>query len=158
MPKGFAHPYLMLAVVVIIGAGAAVLAGNGNLVGLVLGTRTQKENVYQNKTDGLNVTVISPKSSWDLVQYLCSTREECEKSPTSGKWWATVSGAPTGPDGHEVFIQRSDGWGAYPFIKVYAKSTNGAVYRVQGSTNPYFITETTADPGTSFVFVSGDNK
>ncbi len=124
MSKGFAHPYLIVAVLVIIGAGVAVFAGSPRLAGLVLGTKSYDTKNYQNKVDGLKVTVISPNASWDLMQYVCKTRDECEKSPTSGKWWATVSGAPTTEDGHEVFIEKSSGWADYGFLKVVVRQAN----------------------------------
>lgn len=158
MPKGFAHPYLIIAVLVIVGAGVAVFAGSDSLSGFVLGARSRKENIYQNKTDGLKVTVVSPDSSWDLVQYLCKTRDECQSSPTSGKWWATVSGAPTTQDGHEVFIEKSDGWVGYPFIKLYAKSSGGVTYRTYDSQEPYFISDTSLASSGNFIFVPSDNR
>jgi hypothetical protein len=126
MPKGFAQPYLIVAVLVVIGAGVAVFAGSQNLAGLVLGTKTRNENIYQNRVDGLKVIVISPNASWDLLQYVCKTRDECETSPTSGRWWATVSGAPTTEDGHEVFIEKSPGWAGYGFLKVAVRQTGSS--------------------------------
>ncbi len=152
MSKGFAHPYLIIAVLVIVGAGIAFFTGSPNLAGLVLGAKTRKENVYQNKVDGLKVTVISPKASWDLVQYVCKSRDECEKSATSGKWWATVSGAPTNDDGHEVFIEKASGWGDYTYFKVYAKSSAGVTYRTIGFSEPYYIVATSLTMPPSVVF------
>ncbi len=122
MSKGFAHPYLLVAVLAVIGVIFAVFTSSSKLAGFVLGSRTYDLDTYQTKVDGLKVTVLSPTSSWDLMQYLCKTREECEKSQTSGKWWATVSGAPTTEDGHEVFIEKSSGWEGYGFLKVMVRS------------------------------------
>lgn len=124
MSKGFAHPYLIVAVLAVVGVVFAVFTSSSKLAGFVLGSRTYDLDTYQNKVEGLKVTVLSPTSSWDLMQYLCKTREECEKSQTSGKWWATVSGAPTTEDGHEVFIEKSPDWEGYGFLKVIVKQAN----------------------------------
>ena len=121
MPRGFARPLLLIVVLVVVGVGVAVVVGSKNLFGLVLGAKTRSENIYQNKTSGIKVNVISPSSSWDLTEYLCDTREQCQKSATSGKWWATVSGAPTTEDGHEVFIEKSSDWVNYGFLKIAVK-------------------------------------
>jgi len=123
--QGFAHPYLLIALLVIVGGGVAVYSGSRHIAGLVLGTKTRKENIYQNRSTGIKVTIVSPNSSWDMMEYLCKTLEECEKSSTSGKWWTTVSGAPTAADGYEVSVERSADWGAYNYIRFSVKSANG---------------------------------
>lgn len=143
---------MILAVLVIVGIGAAVFADSQNLTGLVLGAKSRKENIYQNKTDGLKVTIISPDSSWDLMQYLCKTRDGCSESPTSGKWWATVSGAATTEDGHEVFIEKSEGWADYEFLKVvvrkaglgsgYLNSSAGGQYHLYNLSTAFGAVET----------------
>jgi len=119
--KGFAQPLMLLVALVAIGAGMAVFAGSKNLIGAVLGAKTRSENLYQNKASGVKVTVISPKSSWDLTEYLCDTKEQCERSATSGKWWSTLSGASTTEDGHEVFIEKAESWNQYEFLKIVVK-------------------------------------
>lgn len=140
MSKGFAHPYLLIAVFALVGAGFAVFAGSSKLAGLVLGTKSYDLETYQNKVDGLRVTVISPNASWDLLQYVCKTQGECEKSPTSGKWWATVSGAPTTEDGHEVFIEKSPGWAGYGFLKVIVRQAGSSdVYLNPDNGGNYYI-------------------
>ncbi|MBU0649719.1 hypothetical protein KJ605_00745 [Patescibacteria group bacterium] len=154
MTKGFAHPYLLLAGLVVVGAGLIVYTSSKNLAGLVLGTTKRNENIYQRKTDGVKVTVISPNSSWDLVQYLCENRDECQTSPTSGKWWAAVSGAPTPQEGHEVFIQKSDGWQDYSYLKIYAKSAKGAVYQTLETGQSYHLVETSLLTPLEITFVS----
>ena len=143
MPRGFAHPYLLIAVLVIIGSGVIVYSGSKNISGLVLGTKTRKENIYYNRTSGIKVTVISPNSSWDLTEYLCATKEECEKSPTSGKWWKTVSGAPTTVDGHQVFIEKSADWFEYGYVKITVKTggSSGMYLSVTGNDDKYLIVD-----------------
>lgn len=127
MSKGFAHPYLLIVVLAVAGVIFTVLTSSSKLAGLVLGSKTYNLATYRDKTEGLKVVVISPNSSWDLVQYLCRTREECEKSQTSGRWWVTVSGAPTTEDGHEIFIEKSPGWEGYGFLKVVVRQNEGSL-------------------------------
>lgn len=141
MPKGFAHPYLMLAVLVFLGAGATLLTTSPTVRGFVLGTQTHKENVYRNQ-ESVKVTIVSPHSSWDLVEYLCNSRDECEKSVSAGRWWATVSGGPTLPSGYEASLERSSGWGEYKYLKVAAKTA--------GANSTYLKT---ADTGVSYYLV-----
>ena len=126
MSKGFAQPYLLIVLLAAVGIGVTVFAGPKNLVGRVLGAKTKSENIYQYKTNGVKVTVISPNSSWDLTEYLCASKEQCQKSLTAGKWWATVSGAATTEDGHEVFIEKASGWSGYGFLKIVVRSAKAA--------------------------------
>jgi len=137
MPKGFAHPFVLVSVLVLLGIGVAVLAGPRNIAGLVLGATTRKENVYDTKTVGIKVNVVSPATSWDLTEYLCKSRDECTSALTSGKWWSTVSGAATTTDGHEIFIEESDGWADYNFIKIVVKESGSVVgeYLAPAGTN-----------------------
>jgi len=151
IPKGFASPYLLIVALVVIGVGVAVFAGSKNFAGLVLGAKTRSENIYQYKTNGIKVTVISPSSSWDLTEYLCDTKEQCQTSSTSGKWWATVSGAPTTEDGHEVFIEKAAGWTGYGFLRLEVKSPNGVLYRLLDTQETSAFVDTTA-PVTSLTF------
>jgi len=150
MSKGFAHPYVLIVALVLIGAGVAVFTGSQNLSGLVLGAKNRKENIYQDNTNGFKVTVISKNTSWDLLQYLCKTREECETSVTSGKWWATISGAATTKDGHEVFIERSDNWADYRFLKIAVREAGlGKSYLVPDSSGQYYLYDLSADVASS---------
>jgi len=144
MSKGFAHPYLLVAVLVVVGVVFAIFTSSAKLAGFVLGSRTYDLDTYQTKVDGLKVTVLSPTSLWDLMQYLCKTRDECEKSQTSGKWWATVSGASTTEDGHEVFIEKSPGWEGYGFLKVMVRQggSAGEYLKLEGrNTDSYYIVD-----------------
>ena len=145
MSRGFAHPYLLVAVLVVVGVVFAVFTSSAKLAGFVLGSRTYDLAPYQTKVDGLKVTVLSPTLAWDLMQYLCKTQEECEKSQTSGKWWATVSGAPTTEDGHEVFIEKSPGWEGYGFLKVMVRQggSAGGYLTLGGNDAPYRVVDLT---------------
>lgn len=153
--KGFAHPYLLIVMFAVIGVGVAVFVGSKNLIGLVLGAKTRSENIYQYRTNGIKVTVISPSSSWDLTEYLCDTKEQCQKSVTAGKWWATVSGASTTEDGHEVFIEKAEGWNSYGFMRLGVKSSSGVPYRLLGTQETSAVVDITM-PVTSLTFMEPD--
>ena len=155
MPRGFARPLLLIVVLVVVGVGVAVVVGSKNLFGLVLGAKTRSENIYQNKTSGIKVNVISPSSSWDLTEHLCDTREQCQKSATAGKWWATVSGAPTTEDGHEVFIEKAGGWKGYGFIRLEVRSSRGVSYRLLDTQEISAVVDTTTSV-TSLTFREPD--
>ncbi|OGC56599.1 hypothetical protein A3H26_01760 [candidate division WWE3 bacterium RIFCSPLOWO2_12_FULL_36_10] len=68
---------------------------------------------------GFAVSVISKSGTWDLYEYLCKTKDECEVSLNSGKNWGIVSGGET--TGHEVMIEASDEWKDYKYLKLFAK-------------------------------------
>jgi|GEM_PF-7022064 hypothetical protein len=143
MSRGFAHPFLLIVVLVLVGVGV-VAATSPKLSGLVLGAKNRKENIYDAKAVGLKVTVISPKASWDLVEYLCDTREQCQTSLTGGKWWATVSGAPTTQDGHEVFIEKAADWTEYSFLKLVVREAGvtGSYLHPTGSSEEFVVVST----------------
>jgi hypothetical protein len=143
--RGFAQPLLLIVALVVAGIGVAVFVGSKNLVGTVLGVKTRSENNYRYKTDGIKVTVISPDASWDLTEYLCDSVEQCQKSTTSGKWWATISGGPTTEDGHDVFIEIADGWKDAKFLKVAVKETGlGNIYMNSGMDEQYHLYDLSA--------------
>lgn len=155
MPKGFVHPYLLLVAFAVIGVGVAVFAGSKGFSGFVLGSRSNKESVNTDKIDSYKVTVISPNSSWDLIQYLCKTHEECEKSSTAGTWWSAVGGAATTLDGHEILIDKSDKWSDYSFLKIFVRSSAGDKYLLQNlGTEDLIIALSSGEPLNNYVFVS----
>lgn len=125
MLKGFARLYiLILSFVFLLFVGVVAFSNFNKIFGLVLGAKDKRENVFRVATpseQAIKVLVVSPDYSWDLSQYLCQTYQECEKSISSGKWWATISGGPTNQEGHEVYIEKSQDWGDYKFLKLVVK-------------------------------------
>lgn len=69
---------------------------------------------------GFSVSVSTDVETWDLVEYLCNTREECLESISSGRRLGTVSGGPT--ELHEVFVEYMPSWNDYSYIKYYVRS------------------------------------
>ncbi len=82
-------------------------------------------NVYDKP--GFSVTVTSTAETWDLVEYLCSSREECLETLDSGKRLGTISGGST--ELHEVFVEYSPKWDEYAFIKFYVRPGWSATQR-----------------------------
>lgn len=74
--------------------------------------------------EGTYIQVTSEKGSWDLLEYLCKTKEECTSSLTSGKKWEAISGGVT--EGSSIKINYSDLWRDYKYLKVFVKSGWGA--------------------------------
>jgi len=68
---------------------------------------------------GFGVSVVSKSGTWDLYEYLCKTKDECEVSLTSGKNWGIVSGGETTE--HDVMIEASDEWKGYKYLKLFVK-------------------------------------
>jgi hypothetical protein len=122
MPKGFSIP-LLLIVVVFLFTPIAYFSISGGLIDIrswftddsVKGVTTR----VPDRGPGLSVTITS-SNSWDLVQYLCTSLEECSGSAMSGKRWATLSGGHA--ESQEVVINTSFGWEEYQYLKFYVKS------------------------------------
>ncbi|KKS16347.1 MAG: hypothetical protein UU77_C0054G0006 [candidate division WWE3 bacterium GW2011_GWC1_41_7] len=64
---------------------------------------------------GFGVEIVSLGGTWDLVEFLCTTLEECTKSAVSGKRSGSVSGGTT--QSHEVVVQAKPEWKEYQYIK-----------------------------------------
>lgn len=80
---------------------------------------------------GFSVSVTAQASTWDLVEYMCKSLDECLTSVTAGSRLGTVSGGTT--DLHEVVVSYSDEWKDYEYIKFYVRSgwyTNGSMFKV----------------------------
>lgn len=122
-------PGYSLGIVIIIGAlllGGA-LAAYSSFKTQVLGATSQKPaDSFYSRQSGVLVKVTSPKNSWNLEQFLCKTLQECLQSEKSGQWWASVSGAATDQNGHEVVIESSSSWQDYKFMKFIPSSVSSA--------------------------------
>lgn len=154
MPRGFATAYLLLIVLILAGIGTVLFSSSKDFAGLVLGARSPRETILDKEATGVKITVISPDFSWDLIEYLCATKSECESFPTSGTWWATVSGAATDLDGHEVFVEKSEDWAGYNYIKFVTRSARGDLYKLMGTDETLAVAETALTLPESFIFTS----
>lgn len=80
---------------------------------------------------GFSVSITAQAATWDLVEYMCKSLDECISSVTAGSRLGTVSGGTT--DLHEVIISYSDEWKDYEYIKFYVRSgwyTEGGMFKV----------------------------
>lgn len=97
----------------------------------VVSFRSTDDNIQGARTKngdaGASVLVSSKYGTWDLVKYLCQTREECVGSLTSGRVLDTTSGGVT--DRQSVVIKYSKDWDSYKFLKVFVKSGWGSSLR-----------------------------
>lgn len=73
---------------------------------------------------GTHLLVISSSGAWDMFEYLCKNKDECEKNLSSGKKLESVSGGKT--LGSTVTLNYMDSWKDYEFLKVYAKQGWGS--------------------------------
>ena len=129
--KGFASPLILfLLVSVFMLAGFWIFTNDINV--------SSSSNVHgaatplQNAKPGLGVSVIS-SGTWDLYEYLCTTKAECTQSLQSGKRFGTISGGATSL--HSVEIENSPEWEGYSFLKLFVKSggqNNVVNYKILG--------------------------
>ncbi len=73
---------------------------------------------------GTHLLIISNSGSWDVFEYLCKNKEECEKSLNSGKKLEAVSGGKT--EGSTISLSYMESWKDYEFVKIYAKQGWGS--------------------------------
>ncbi|KKT84886.1 MAG: hypothetical protein UW82_C0007G0002 [candidate division WWE3 bacterium GW2011_GWC2_44_9] len=145
---GIVRPAILLLLTVLFGVFVAVAAGSPDFKGLVLGVSSQNGDAEKPAPLGIKVSIVSPDSSWDLDEYLCSSKNECLNSATRGKWWSRVSGAKTGDYGYEVFIEKSQEWDGYAFLKRSAKKSGangGFVLPQTGGNYNYYMLDLSSD-------------
>ena len=71
--------------------------------------------------NGVLVSIRSNGISWELVEYLCVTREECVADLNSGTHFGTVGGGGSEAATHDFFIEYSRQFDNYSFLKIYLK-------------------------------------
>lgn len=69
---------------------------------------------------GFKISVSSKANTWDLVEFLCKSLEECTDSLTSGRRLGTVSGGAA--DMHEIVVEYTSEWDDYKYIKYFVRS------------------------------------
>ncbi len=117
--EGFSHIFVLISFLAVLGAVGFFMRPNSSTSNPdVLGSaQTTSSSATRN---GFSVMVVSNSGNWDFFEYLCSSYEECIESLTAGYQLSTISGGQT--DGYEIFVEPSDEWDAYKFIKYYVKS------------------------------------
>ncbi|MBP7927574.1 hypothetical protein KAZ57_00295 [Patescibacteria group bacterium] len=116
---GFSHIFVLLSFLAVLGAAGFFMRPQTSTNNQeVLGTAQATSSSAIRK--GFSVMVVSTSGNWDFFEYLCSSYEECTESLTSGFQLSTISGGQT--DGYEIFVEPSNDWNSYKFIKYYVKS------------------------------------
>jgi hypothetical protein len=127
--RGFTVPIVVLLTLLFLLLPVIFLyTFNSNSAINVRGTTSKIPN------NSLSVRVKSPNSSWDLQQYLCKHKDDCQTSLESGKRYATVSGGKT--QNQLVIINRIENVEDYKYLKVFVKpswGSNSSGYTVTSS-------------------------
>jgi hypothetical protein len=76
---------------------------------------------------GFDVQISSGKGTWDLFEFLCTTKEECSSSLTSGKRLETISGGQVKT--YDVVVEPDQAWNEYKYIKLFVKPGWGSPFR-----------------------------
>lgn len=131
--QGFSALLLLILVLAFIAVPAYYWYSN-NTKSLGPASDVQGASAVKNTlaSSGFNVSIISNSATWDLVEYLCKTEEECLNSLNSGRRLGTVSGGET--DLHEVVVEYSPEWDDYDFIKYFVRSgwySGGRLFKVR---------------------------
>ncbi len=118
MQKGFAQPLLVIAFIAFVGLSGALWLLNSDFLSNdnVKGTST---DVQASEKPGLVVDVTCSGGTWELIQYLCKTEEECNSSLTSGKRIGSIGGGEA--DSQKITIPTAPNWNEYKYIKVFVK-------------------------------------
>lgn len=119
MQKGFAQPLLVIALIAFVGLAAAISLTNSNIISDE-NVKGVKSTGISDSKPGLMFNVISPSGTWELIQYLCKTKDECDSSISSGKRLGSVGGGKT--ELQKVTLPVSPEWTDYSYIKVLVKS------------------------------------
>jgi hypothetical protein len=114
---------------------------------------SRKEDVKGAETSatsqkGTYIQVTSQSGTWDLLEYLCKTKDECVSGLEAGKKWEGVSGGNT--EGHTVNISYSDLWEGYNYLKVFVRpgwsSQQRAFNLVKNETSGFEVTQVENTP------------
>lgn len=139
--KGFIKPIVALFVLGIFATTVAVIAGNPNIKGIVLGTSSVEEVSIQDLSQDIYVSVVSPEASWNLTLYLCTDLSECTLTEDGGRWYSRISGAKTDTSGYEVAIPKPKDTGSYSYLKAVARQSgsNGKLLKPVGNNEAYIM-------------------
>ncbi|EKD99716.1 MAG: hypothetical protein ACD_22C00191G0006, partial [uncultured bacterium] len=89
MQKGFARPLLLIIILLLLLTPAVLLLVNKpDVKGSTSSTKSYAK-------PGFEVSVVSSGGTWELVQYLCETENECTSFVESGIRSGSVGGGQT---------------------------------------------------------------
>lgn len=116
--RGFALPVTTFFVVAFLAIpflfwGVSSINSNDDVRGATVSS-TLKNN------KGLITQVYADSGTWDLLMYICKTKEECLQTPTSGKRVVAISGGKV--SGRLVPLNYTSDWDGYSVAKIYVKS------------------------------------
>ena len=114
-------PTTLIVVLVLVALPVAFLLYTSALGGRIMGATSTSQT---NSKSGFSIEVSSKSDSWDLVEYLCKTLDECLNSTDSGTRWGFISGDSSVV--HEIVVESSPEWVDYEFMKIYVVSSNPA--------------------------------
>ncbi len=100
-------------------------------------TRATAPNVkgaFTTANVGFDVQISSNKGTWDLFEFLCTTKEECTTSLTGGKRLETIGGGQVKT--YDVVVEPDQAWNDYKFIKLFVKSGWGSPFRTFSVSDP----------------------
>jgi hypothetical protein len=125
MQKGFARPLLLVILLLIIALPLTYKAVSK----IIVSTKSEevKGTTTVNEKPGFSVKVISSKGTWELIQYACTTQEECTSGITSGKRLESIGGGTTASQ--DIFIPAVPEWKDYKYIKYFVKPGWGSTQR-----------------------------
>ncbi len=123
MERGYAVPLILILVLAIL-IVPVIFWISTNSVNLSSSTPEVRGavSVSGNKSSkGFSVTVTANNAdTWDLIEYLCQSVDECVVSIDSGRQWGIVSGGKS--DLHEVVVNVPNDWQDYDYIKYFVRS------------------------------------
>lgn len=126
MQKGYARPLLLVLLLLVIALPLTYKVVSNRI------NSTKSENVKGssaiNEKPGFSVRVVSSGGTWELIQYVCVTQEECTSGLTSGKRVGSVGGGATVLQ--ELFVPTAPEWKDYKYIKYFVKPGWSSTQRV----------------------------
>jgi hypothetical protein len=116
MPKGFSATALAIIITIVLSFSLVTwIAYSNSSAPKVRGASSSGDLIKP----GFSVDVSSQKGTWELYVFLCEEKDTCLESSDSGVRWLTKGGGKTSDS--EVFLEATDLWDKYDYIKVFAK-------------------------------------
>uniref|UniRef100_A0A7C4XNM5 Uncharacterized protein n=1 Tax=candidate division WWE3 bacterium TaxID=2053526 RepID=A0A7C4XNM5_UNCKA len=115
--RGISAPLLLILIAGLIVGSFFVYKISKNPQNNVYGVNTQADNSEM----GLQISVVSGNTSWEMLKYLCVSESDCLESLDAGRRLSKLSGSPT--ELRDVSVVPEDFWKEFKFLKVYVRSS-----------------------------------